>query len=698
MTLVRDGMPVALPGATAATRYAGATAVGSPTSGEYELGDFIVDQTGFVWICTEAGSPGTWVSGQASGGVTNIGATAISSGTGGVAGDTTFSTDGTVRMTIGFGGGVTIAGQELNVKTYGAKGDGVTDDTAAIQAAINACPAGGIVTLPPGTYKITAALVISAAMTLRGTGVSTVGFGNGGVPTAAPWLTGSVIVQHTAATDILQIALANPASVNLHDFGLMFDPSIWFVNTGHGINTTPSAVYAPGHKLGLVFSQWSNLLLLGTDGNHYARFIVSAVCNTYTNIGAFGGGIRKVIQDSTWITSGNSTDIQSYGVCFVAGTAHGYAFSGYEPQGSTGNVNLWRDIRPQAMFVDESGNANFGNPAKATIAQYSIQVADGGYELCNSLFDAPDYENDDGQAHPENFGSAAALNVVIPGSSINLNGVQNQVVPGYIHTGAMGLGPGAFASWTAVAGNNNLAVGKNAGTLLQQGSNNTLGGKSAGASLVNANSTTAWGALVAPNATGSNWTGIGSGALNSLTTGQSLAAVGDNALSKITVNGNAAAIGSNALANATGGGHAANGYNAGGSVTTGTDSVFIGYSAGVTVNAANATTTASRQVVVGREAGLYSNAQANEITAIGYRSLVGGAYGVALGSRTSAQGTGSVAIGTDHTAAGATATAQDYFVLGTANHKLFIPGLPNADPHVAGQLWANAGVVTVSAG
>ncbi|BCT93253.1 hypothetical protein LYSHEL_22760 [Lysobacter helvus] len=43
----------------------------------------------------------------------------------------------------------------LNVKNYGAIGDGIHDDTAAIQAAINALPtAGGTVTVPAGTYLI----------------------------------------------------------------------------------------------------------------------------------------------------------------------------------------------------------------------------------------------------------------------------------------------------------------------------------------------------------------------------------------------------------------------------------------------------------------------------------------------------------------------------------------------------------------
>jgi hypothetical protein len=44
----------------------------------------------------------------------------------------------------------------INVKTqFGAKGDGVTDDTAAIQAALNAYPNGGrIIYLPNGTYLV----------------------------------------------------------------------------------------------------------------------------------------------------------------------------------------------------------------------------------------------------------------------------------------------------------------------------------------------------------------------------------------------------------------------------------------------------------------------------------------------------------------------------------------------------------------
>ena len=49
-----------LTGATAASRYVGATTNGAPTSGTFAVGDFIVDQTSTFWVCTTAGTPGTW--------------------------------------------------------------------------------------------------------------------------------------------------------------------------------------------------------------------------------------------------------------------------------------------------------------------------------------------------------------------------------------------------------------------------------------------------------------------------------------------------------------------------------------------------------------------------------------------------------------------------------------------------------------
>jgi hypothetical protein len=55
-----DFVATGLTGATAASRYVGATASGAPASGTFAVGDFVIDQTGTIWVCAGAGTPGTW--------------------------------------------------------------------------------------------------------------------------------------------------------------------------------------------------------------------------------------------------------------------------------------------------------------------------------------------------------------------------------------------------------------------------------------------------------------------------------------------------------------------------------------------------------------------------------------------------------------------------------------------------------------
>ena len=54
----------------------------------------------------------------------------------------------------------------VSVGSFGAVGDGITDDTAAIQNAVDFCPKNGRVTVPPGTYFIRP-LVLKSHMTLE---------------------------------------------------------------------------------------------------------------------------------------------------------------------------------------------------------------------------------------------------------------------------------------------------------------------------------------------------------------------------------------------------------------------------------------------------------------------------------------------------------------------------------------------------
>lgn len=85
-----------------------------------------------------------------------------------------------------------------NVRDFGAVGDGATDDTAALQRAIDAAaPAGGVVFVPPGKYLCAGNLTIHASVTLLGTwqAPATVDrYHLGGDPSAGPELRGSVLM------------------------------------------------------------------------------------------------------------------------------------------------------------------------------------------------------------------------------------------------------------------------------------------------------------------------------------------------------------------------------------------------------------------------------------------------------------------------------------------------------------------------
>jgi hypothetical protein len=62
-----------LTGATATSRYVGATSGGAPATGTFAVGDFAIDRiAGLVWVCTAAGTPGTWAGLQISSTASNI--------------------------------------------------------------------------------------------------------------------------------------------------------------------------------------------------------------------------------------------------------------------------------------------------------------------------------------------------------------------------------------------------------------------------------------------------------------------------------------------------------------------------------------------------------------------------------------------------------------------------------------------------
>jgi hypothetical protein len=62
-----------------------------------------------------------------------------------------------------------------SVKDYGAKGDGSTDDTAAIQTCLNSVPSGSMVVFPSGTYIVSASILFPGNIRIVGAGDSNSG-------------------------------------------------------------------------------------------------------------------------------------------------------------------------------------------------------------------------------------------------------------------------------------------------------------------------------------------------------------------------------------------------------------------------------------------------------------------------------------------------------------------------------------------
>lgn len=107
-----------------------------------------------------------------------------------------------------------------NVKNYGAVGNGSTDDTAAIQSAINAATFGGVIFFPPGRY------IVSSTLNLLVDGTEIVGSGNSVNG-------GTVIKAASSFTSGDVFYLNNKTGRNFRDFSIQYTTA---PTSGYAIN------------------------------------------------------------------------------------------------------------------------------------------------------------------------------------------------------------------------------------------------------------------------------------------------------------------------------------------------------------------------------------------------------------------------------------------------------------------------------
>lgn len=162
----------------------------------------------------------------------------------------------------------------INVVEYGAIGDGVTDDTPAIQAAIDACPFGGRVYMPtPTTWYGITNLLTKANMTLEGPSMP------GQSLLRLPGSTGHGITEKT-------VAQGNPSGAS----GLWLKNIRLHMNgtSGDGINL---GFNVPGAQLNFLSGLENIRVSNASSGTGIKIFQNGAMCS-YFDVGSCNVGIQ----------------------------------------------------------------------------------------------------------------------------------------------------------------------------------------------------------------------------------------------------------------------------------------------------------------------------------------------------------------------------------------------------------------------
>lgn len=511
-----------------------------------------------------------------------------------------------------------------------------TQDTAMLQAALNAVATGGTVRLADSTtYLLNATLTCSKHINIVGGGVTT-NYGSAtatgsSYPGYAPELLGTILQCTVAGIDALQM-LGSGQSVNLQGFGVLFQDGL--ASTGHGITAAPlNNVVAPGHDQGIVDSLWSNVSVYGHDGNHYGFYLLNPQYVTTINLRGYGGGGILTEADHGKINAGNIVHIHPFFHVKNTGTAHGIAHKASDSGGEPGILNFCVYHRPQVSLSVTTSTQRPWHDLVGPGVPTAIQMYN------------PDFE-----------GLAAFQNSPVIGSGTGSFG------DGIVDYGEsiLSVRIGRGAAGNATASGQNVAIGTNALATATTDTNVAIGRE----------------ALMS-GATPTNNVAIGQGAGRHIT-GNGTVAIGQNAMSAgAGTGGSNVAVGYNAMNGVTTG--AANeclGQDSFVNLTTGSRNIGIGKSVGYFTNgsANNALTTGNDNIMLGDGAGFQSATNRNNTVSIGTNAGVDGNNTVAIGYGTKAKAGGAVAIGIDSSGNPAQTSTGNEFMLGTANHLVNIPG------------------------
>jgi hypothetical protein len=202
---------------------------------------------------------------------------------------------------------------QLTPQDFGALGDGLHDDTSAIQAALNALKAagGGTLYFSPGTYKTSAAISLSSA-----TGISIKGTGGG-----------STIIKLTAATgDLFSFTscgslhlsgflMSNSSSTTGNSITLTNCVNTFVERVSNNVNQFAIGLYSSGASSNVI--QLLNCNLFGNGGS--GRGLKTETPFTSILWGSYGSSVGSPVAIELTLAAG---DFIANGVGFLTATAN----------------------------------------------------------------------------------------------------------------------------------------------------------------------------------------------------------------------------------------------------------------------------------------------------------------------------------------------------------------------------------------